>query len=414
MLTVGVGRRRRRLRPAVEVHGRGRIVVDAVGLGQSVDVDGAGLGIRIRALVQCGGECLGRGRPVALRGDVEREGLGVIGVGLHGGVGTAGCADRGHALDQGHGVVDVAARVGDDLIAAHAVRESVEEGDGVGDDLGVAGVVTVHQPPCELEFRVEPGALAQQGVGGAVSCGRVAGVNVVGRGGGRCEPAQIDGGITDAESRPVEDGDRVRNADVVVGEENRRAAGSAQHHRGLEPPQVVDLDRASPPQHQAVTDPAGRVCAIEKAPDVVACLLRRADRQSVGAHDGCREGVDRGECTTDRGGVSGARGQVRRVDAVALEVVDHEDSLRAGAALAEDLRCREGQQSPHAGGQGVEGARLRGEVGGAVVARGHADDDLAAIVGARESGIEASARVLGERASTREHGAGQGRRRRRG
>ncbi len=105
---------------------------------------------------------------------------------------------------------------------------------------------------------------------------------------------------------------------------------------------------------------------------------------------------------------------MRGVDAVAVDAVDDEHALRSGAAFSDHLGHGEGEEGADARRERVQGARFGGEVGGRLFAGRHADDDLAPVGGARESGIEATGGVLGQGADVREGCTGQGRCRRRG
>ena len=97
--------------------------------------------------------------------------------------------------------------------------------------------------------------------------------------------------------------------------------------------------------------------------DVVAHLLRRAHRKSLGADDRQGERVQGGERRADRGRGAAAGRQVRGIHAVAGKEVDDDGAGVAEARLAEQFGRAEGQQTAHAGGQCAQRARLGGEFG---------------------------------------------------
>ena len=300
------------------------------------------------------------------------------------------------------------------MVAADALDQRLQEGDGVRHDRRVAGVVPVDEPARELELGVQARSLAKKGVGGAVTGGGVAGEDIVGGEGGGCQPPQVDGGIADAQPRPLEHAGHVRNLVVVVFQQHGGARPTPQDHGRFEAPQLVFAERLPPSQHETVGNAVRTVGAVEQAGRVVAHLLGGADRKAVGADDRNGERVNGRERAADGRSVTRTLGQVRGVDAIALEVGRDEDAVDAGSVLAEHFGNGEGEEGPHPGGQRVQRARLGGEVRRELLRGGAAHDSGPSVVEVDERGVEAARGVLGERSDARHADPGEGRRHRRG
>ena len=186
-----------------------------------------------------------------------------------------------------------------ELVAGHTLGQRLQESDGVFDDLGARGLVPVHEPLREFEFGVQPGTLAQQPVRRPDGPRRVGGVDVFGGGRRRGEPLQIGRRIADLQAMPLEQTGH-RRASLDVFEQERRGPCSAQHDGGLEAPQHIGGDGATPPRDERRRRRVGRLGAVDQAVGVVADLLRRAHRQALGPDDRQRKGVQRGEGFTHR------------------------------------------------------------------------------------------------------------------
>ena len=72
---------------------------------------------------------------------------------------------------------------------------------------------------------------------------------------------------------------------IHVLEEEGCRSGATEDDGGLEPPELVGIDRATPAVDERARRGTGRLDAIDQSRDVVANLLRGAHRQPLGAND---------------------------------------------------------------------------------------------------------------------------------
>ena len=189
-----------------------------------------------------------------------------------------------------------------------------------------------------------------------------------------------------------------RRAALDVFEQERRGPCSAEHDGGLEAPQHIGRDGATPPRDERGRRRVGRLGAVDQAVGVVADLLRRAHRQALGPDDRQRKRVQRGEGFTrprsrrPRPGVrcaASTRYPGRKSTTTTAGIAE--------ARLAEEFRRAEGEEAAHAGGQRAQRAHLCGEFADGFRRRGRTDDDPAAIVEIGHRGVVATGQTLGQR-----------------
>ena len=319
----------------------------------------------------------------------------------------------GHPIEQGDRVVDAERGIRDDVVIGHTRRQRLQQAHGVVDDVLAARLGTVHEPFRELELGVQAGARPHERVRRSAAARNVGGVDV-GRG-RRCrgEPLEVGRRIAHRQPMPLEYARDVRDG-IHVFEEERCCTRSAEHHGGLEAPELLGGDGATPAVQQRGRGGTRRLDPIDESRDVVADLLWSAHREPFGPDDGEGESVKRGESLADRGRGAPPGGQMSGVHTVARkEVNDHRAGV-ADARLAEELRCAEGQQAPHAGSQCAERPSLGGQLGGGIRVRRGTHDDPAPVVEFGEGGVVPSGRALGQDADADDAHAGQSRRHRRG
>ena len=287
--------------------------------------------------------------------------------------------------------------------------QRLEQSDRVLHDVAPAGFVAVDQPLGELELGVQAGTLARPRVGGATARRDICGVDVVGGSGSRREPLQIGRGVAHREPVPLEKARHLRHAVDIVEEEGCRT-GAPEDDGRLEAPELVRGDRATPALEQRFRSAARSLGAVDDPAGIGADLLRRADRQTLGADDRQGERVQSGQRRAQRGRGAATRRQVRRIDAVPGQEVDDHGARVADAGFAEEFGCAEGQQSTNARGQCPERPHLGGQFRRCRVVDGNPHDHTPPVVELGDRGVVAPGRSLGQHADSDDAGPRQSRR----
>jgi hypothetical protein len=87
---------------------------------------------------------------------------------------------------------------------------------------------------------------------------------------------------------------------------------------------------------------------------------------------------------------------MRRVDPIAGEEIDHDDTAVTQSRFSEELGSTEREKAAYARGQGAQCAYFGGQLRRRRRVRGNADDDTPAVVEVRHRRVVPAGRALGE------------------